>query len=296
VLDALAARGIRAASQTPEIALGSLQYHACEIGVERARLGEVIALMLGLGYVLPVEPSAGQIKALAQTAEALTMVRVDEYTTRITLTFFEPPPLRLPRALRPSFAEFAMVDLPPVLSLGYVAFKPLRVFVERVTKRRPPVADVDFLGTPEGMLPKLFERLGLDVEDRLVDLGCGDGRVVIAAAEQTGCFARGVEMRTELVALAQSCARESKANARIKIEAGDILTCDLSAESVVFLFLPHHLLAQVLPTLKARLKPDARVLWHEQTKLVGMQGLVTPLPVFSEHGITVAYVAHANAL
>ena len=94
--------------------------------------------------------------------------------------------------------------------------------------------------------------------DRLIDLGCGDGRIVIAAARR-GAEARGIDIDPVRIAEAEAAARLAGAGDRARFERGDLFGADLARFSVVTLFLMPHVNRWLEPKLRSELGPGARV-------------------------------------
>lgn len=99
-------------------------------------------------------------------------------------------------------------------------------------------------------------------QDFVIDLGAGDGRIVIHAARAHGARGLGVELEPQLVALARRRAREAGVERLAAFEAGDALRADLSRASVVTIYLLPFLLDQLRPRLLAQLRPGSRVVTH----------------------------------
>jgi len=95
------------------------------------------------------------------------------------------------------------------------------------------------------------------------DLGCGDGRVVIMAAQEFGARAVGIEMREDLAKQAMGKVTELSLDDRVKIVQGDMFKVDLSQADVVTLYLTTSANDKVKPKLEAELKPGARVISHD---------------------------------
>lgn len=106
--------------------------------------------------------------------------------------------------------------------------------------------DVIWIPTPQPVVERMLDMAGLAPQDRLVDLGSGDGVTVIAAARR-GATARGIEFNPDLVALSRRRAKEAGVAGRASFERGDIFESDFSDATVVTLFL--------LPELNLRLRP-----------------------------------------
>jgi len=97
----------------------------------------------------------------------------------------------------------------------------------------------------------------------IYDLGCGDGRVVIMAAQEFGASGVGVEMREDLVKQALSKVSELGLDGRVKIVQSDLFKVDLAQADVVTLYLTTSANDKVKPKLESELKPGARVVSHD---------------------------------
>ena len=94
--------------------------------------------------------------------------------------------------------------------------------------------------------------------DYLIDLGSGDGRIVIAAARR-GARGHGVELQPELVELANANAKAAGVADRVHFIEGDIFAADLSGATVITLYLFPEANLQLKPKLLAELPPGTRV-------------------------------------
>jgi hypothetical protein len=117
--------------------------------------------------------------------------------------------------------------------------------------------DVIWLPTSQVLVDRMLEMAGLTPDDHLVDLGSGDGRLVITAA-QRGARAHGIEYNPDLVALSQRAAEAEGVSGRATFEKADIFESDFSKASVVTLFLLPELNLRLRPTLLA-MKPGTRI-------------------------------------
>lgn len=106
--------------------------------------------------------------------------------------------------------------------------------------------DVIWVPTPQALVDRMLDMAGLTPQDKLVDLGSGDGRTVITAAKR-GATARGIEYNPDMVALSRSAALREGVSERAVFEQADIFESDFSEATIVTLFL--------LPGLNLRLKP-----------------------------------------
>jgi len=130
----------------------------------------------------------------------------------------------------------------------------------RKTTSRPP--DAIFVPTPQDVVEKMLELAAVKKSDRVYDLGCGDGRIVVTAAKKYGCHAVGVDLDPVCVKLARGYVQNEKLERLVTIEQKDLFTVDLTQADVIALYLLPRLNVKLLPQL-AKLKPGARIVSHE---------------------------------
>ena len=108
--------------------------------------------------------------------------------------------------------------------------------------------DVIWVPTAERAVAKMLALAQVRADDMVIDLGCGDGRIVIAAAKVHGARGIGVDLNPDMVKLAQGRAVQAGVSERAKFYLQDIFKTDLRPASVVTLYL--------LPELNVRLRPS----------------------------------------
>ena len=119
-----------------------------------------------------------------------------------------------------------------------------------------------FITTPPEVVARMLQLAGTGLQDTVIDLGSGDGRIVIAAARDHGARGLGIELDPKLVALARENARRAGVADRARFEEGDALKAELTQASVVTIYLLPFLLEQLQPRLLGQLRPGARVVTH----------------------------------
>jgi SAM-dependent methyltransferase len=120
-----------------------------------------------------------------------------------------------------------------------------------------PGKDVVWIPTPDATLEKMLDLAQVTPRDVVIDLGSGDGRMVIAAAKR-GAQAHGVEYNPDLVALSQRAAAAAGVSDKATFSQGDMFAADISKATVLPLFLlPNHL--NTLASKFLRLQPGARI-------------------------------------
>jgi SAM-dependent methyltransferase len=98
-------------------------------------------------------------------------------------------------------------------------------------------------------------------QDLVADLGSGDGRIVIAAAERYGARGLGIELDAALVRASRENARRAGVAERVRFVEGDVLTADFSRASVVTVYLLPQLIDELQPRFLT-LKPGTRIVSH----------------------------------
>ncbi len=120
-----------------------------------------------------------------------------------------------------------------------------------------------FVATPIPVVKQMLTVAEVKLGEIVYDLGCGDGRVAIMAAQEFGARAVGVEMREDLAKQAMGKVTELGLEDRVKIVQGDMFKVDLSQADIVTLYLTTSANDKVKPKLEAELKPGARVVSHD---------------------------------
>lgn len=128
-------------------------------------------------------------------------------------------------------------------------------------QRQAGQPDVAFVVTPDPIVDSMLELAEVQASDTVYDLGCGDGRIVIAAAKKHGAKAVGIELDPKLVELARTNAKTSEVEHLVTIRQGDIFEEDFSDATVVMMYLLPELNVQLMPKLK-QLREGSRIVSH----------------------------------
>ena len=121
-----------------------------------------------------------------------------------------------------------------------------------------------FFGAPwHPLLPGTIRRILRFAELRpgetLCDLGCGEGRVLIAAAKDFSANAIGVEIDPLKVLLARLLARIKGVDERVRVVRGNLFDFDPSSADVLYLYLTHQAMDKLFPDILKKLKPSVRI-------------------------------------
>ncbi len=125
-----------------------------------------------------------------------------------------------------------------------------------------PDVNAPFIRTPDQIVRAMLELAEPEPGEVLYDLGCGDGRIVIAAAKDYGCRAVGYDIDPQRVSEARENVRQAGLEDRVAIVEQDIFTLDLRPADVVTIYLLPRLNAKLLPRLR-QLRPGARIVSHD---------------------------------
>ena len=123
--------------------------------------------------------------------------------------------------------------------------------------------EIPFVPTPMEVVDKMLELAEVKKTDVLYDLGSGDGRIVIRAAEKFGIRAVGIEMDQILLDKARKDAQAAGVSHLVEFRAEDALQTDLSRATVVTLYMLPWFNEKMKPNLKKYLKPGARIVAHD---------------------------------
>lgn len=122
--------------------------------------------------------------------------------------------------------------------------------------------EVPFVTTPDHVTLAMLELAELRPGEHLIDLGSGDGRIVITAARRFGARGLGVELAPDLVARSRANARAAGVADRVEFREQDLFKTDLSAAQVITMYLLPEVNLQLRPRL-LQLAPGTRIVSHD---------------------------------
>jgi len=126
-----------------------------------------------------------------------------------------------------------------------------------------PPDEVPFVATPIELVDRMLDLAELKPGDVLYDLGSGDGRIVIRAAERYGVRAVGIELDSWLVAKARAAAKQAGVADRVEFRNEDAAKADLTGATVVTLYMLPWFNDAMKDKFRAELKPGARIVSHD---------------------------------
>jgi SAM-dependent methyltransferase len=133
-------------------------------------------------------------------------------------------------------------------------------FAQQPAPSREP--DVIFVPTPPEVVDAMLKLAKVTASDVVYDLGSGDGRILIAAAKTYGARGVGIDIDPERVREANANARSSNLADKVTFRQDDLFTADISAATVVTLYLSPTVNSRLAPKLMKDLKPGTRIVSH----------------------------------
>ncbi len=125
---------------------------------------------------------------------------------------------------------------------------------------RPP-----FITTPPEVVERMLQVAETRADDLVIDLGSGDGRIVIAAAQNYGARAVGIELDGALVQKSREAARAAQLGDKASFIEGDVLVADISKATVVTVYLLPDLMRKLQSRFLQELAPGTRIVSHAFT-------------------------------
>ena len=123
--------------------------------------------------------------------------------------------------------------------------------------------DVPFVPTRQEVVEAMLKMAGVKAGDLVYDLGCGDGRIVITAAQKFGARGVGIDINPVRIAEARANAARAGVADRVEFRVGDLFEADIAAATVVTLYLLPEVNLRLKPKLQRDLKPGTRIVSHD---------------------------------
>ncbi len=120
-----------------------------------------------------------------------------------------------------------------------------------------------FVPSPQPIVDRMLAAADLKPGETLFDLGCGDGRVLVTAAQKFHAKAIGIELSPKLVEAANEQIKALHLEDQVKVIQGDLMEANLSSADVVTIYLLTHSNDMLRPNLEKYLKRGARVVSHD---------------------------------
>jgi SAM-dependent methyltransferase len=125
-----------------------------------------------------------------------------------------------------------------------------------------PLEEVPFITSPDNVTLEMLSSAGVKKGDHVIDLGSGDGRIVILAAKKFEATGLGVEIDPALVERSKTSARNAGVADKVEFRVQDLFKTDLAPATVITMYLLPEFNLQLRPALLA-LKPGTRIVSHD---------------------------------
>ncbi|WP_009630221.1 SAM-dependent methyltransferase [Synechocystis sp. PCC 7509] len=123
--------------------------------------------------------------------------------------------------------------------------------------------DVVYVPTPQEVVDEMLALAKVTKNDVIYDLGSGDGRIPVTAAQKFGTRGIGIDINPERIQEANANAQKAGVSDRVKFLNQDLFTTDISQATVVTLYLLPELNVRLRPQLFKQLKPGTRIVSHD---------------------------------
>lgn len=159
------------------------------------------------------------------------------------------------------------------------------------------LAELPFLPSPESVVVKALDMAQLEPGEKLVDLGCGDGRVLVVAAKRYGAYAVGVELNPLLVRLAARECRFAGVWGSVDVVLGDLFSFNVTPFDVVYVYPSPSVTRRLALKLMAECREGCRVVVHDHPLPAAEPVATASLPSGGLHVHTIyLYVAGTSWL
>jgi hypothetical protein len=145
----------------------------------------------------------------------------------------------------------------PLLACALLALSAHAADVQPVKNAGP------YVPSPQSVVADMLKLAEVGPEDFVIDLGSGDGRIVLTAAKVFGARGFGVEIKDDLVRLSNEAARQEGLADRVKFLKQDLFKTDISQATVLTMYLLPDTVNLLKDKLIAELQPGARILSHD---------------------------------
>lgn len=131
------------------------------------------------------------------------------------------------------------------------------------TEPAPIRPDIAFIPTPDDAIAAMVDLAQIHPQDVVYDLGCGDGRLLIQAAQTRGMRGVGIDIDPVRIAEAIAAAAQAGVSDRLTFRQGNLYDSDFREATVIFLYLMPHLNERLIPALQAQAQPGTRIVSHQ---------------------------------
>ena len=137
------------------------------------------------------------------------------------------------------------------------------LLVARDVSHAQELSKLPYVPTPQIVVDEMLKLAHVTAKDYIIDLGSGDGRMIIDAAQKFKASGMGVDIDAKLVELANNNAKAAGVADRVKFITQDMFKADISRATVITLYVIPDFMEKLRPKLLSELKPGARIVSHD---------------------------------
>lgn len=143
-----------------------------------------------------------------------------------------------------------------ILAIGFLLLLPGAANAQELSK-------LPYVPTPQIVVDEMLKLAGVTSKDFVIDLGSGDGRMIITAARKFNAHGLGVDIDSKLVELSNQQAKADGVADRVKFIEQDMFKADIGKATVVTLYVLPDFMEKLRPKLLSELKPGTRIVAHD---------------------------------
>ena len=147
--------------------------------------------------------------------------------------------------------------------IGSIVLAALMLLLSPIESAAQELSKLPYVPTPQLVVDEMLKLAGVTSKDFVIDLGSGDGRVILTAARDFRATGLGVDIDAKLVELANKQAKADGLAERAKFIEQDMFKADVGKASVVTLYVLPDFMEKLRPKLLSELKPGARIVAHD---------------------------------
>jgi len=149
------------------------------------------------------------------------------------------------------------------IALGFLALAAALLAGGAFAQSKPPIDAGPYIPSPQSAVTSLLKMADIKPTDFVIDLGSGDGRIVLTAAKVFGASGVGIEIKDHLVRESNEAARIQGVADRVKFITADLFKTDISRATVLTMYLLPNTVNMLKDKLLNELKPGTKILSHD---------------------------------
>ena len=158
-------------------------------------------------------------------------------------------------------ADFRLSRRSMLIGVGALAATPAFAQLPEQMEQ-PPRLDVPYVPTPQEVVDRMLAIAKVSGKDFVMDLGCGDGRMLVTAASKFGSRGRGVDLNPVRIKEANADAQSAKVSDKVTFEVKNLFETSIADADVLTMYLLPSVNLQLRPRIFDEMKPGSRIVSH----------------------------------